>query len=265
MRTGDDARFVTSLVPLVPFYGSRSKAAAKFSQHNITNKSEEDHQNQPEDTSRYSLSCIQPAKSALLAIMANPPAYPADPNPNIRSPPPSVSSNSSVALTLQSASVADDSGSEHIPTPTLFPRGGSQYDDLPPSYDEAQHQAVDDARKGLTPLDPNQLEAYRLTLNEGWDEPEVWEYRVRGEEQEENKRALEYDNHINPLGATVPIQHNSGRESIPVSRVKRENVPAYTAPDPTAALLERALSLTRLALDSDTQYTLRLKRPAAIP
>ena len=196
--------------------------------------------------------------------MANPPAYPADLIPNIHSPPPPVSSNGSIVFTPQSASVADDSGSdsEDIPTPILSPRGGPQYDDLPPSYDEAQHQAVNDARNGLTPLDPNQLEAHRLTLNEGPGESEVWEYRVRGEEQEENERAPEY---TNALGATVPIQHNGGSESIHVGRIGRDDAPTYTAPDPTAALLERALSFTRLAPDSDTPYAPRLERPVAIP
>jgi hypothetical protein len=200
--------------------------------------------------------------------MANPPSYPADPNLSIHRPPPSVSLNGSVAFTPRSVSVADDSDSDDIPTPILSPRGGPQYEDLPPSYDEAQHQAVNDARNGLTPLDPNQLEAHRLTLNEGPNEPEIWEYRVRGEEQDastENERAPEYDGHTNPMGATVPIQHNGGSQTIPVGRIGRNDAPAYTAPDPTAALLDRALSFTRQASNSDTQYAPRHMRPIAIP
>jgi hypothetical protein len=62
--------------------------------------------------------------------------------------------------------VADSSDNEYDPTPMHSP-GGPRYDDLPPSYDDARHQAVHDVRNGIAPIDPSQIEAHRITLNEG--------------------------------------------------------------------------------------------------
>ncbi len=151
------------------------------------------------------------------------------------------------------SSVPDDSDTEFVPTPPFSP-GGPTYDDLPPSYDEAQQQA----RSGVTPLDPDQLEAHRLTLNEGPNEPEIWEYRLRGEQLEhadEHEPAPEY-------GRTVPIEHIQNSDNIPVGRTG----PTSTAPvDPATTLLTTALHFARHEPDADAQYAPRLARAVAIP
>ncbi|KAF2033071.1 hypothetical protein EK21DRAFT_59218, partial [Setomelanomma holmii] len=186
-----------------------------------------------------------------------------NPNLNINLPPPSTSSQSSAPFTPRPTSFVDDSDAEFDPTPLHSPRGGPDYDDLPPSYDEAQHQAVSDARHGITPLDPNQIEAHRLTLNEGPNQPEIWEYRVRGEQvEEEREQAPEYGNITRGSETTVPVQHVQNTEHIPVGRVGPVSPPA---PDPAAALLDRALSFTRHEPDADVQYAPRLTRPIALP
>lgn len=167
----------------------------------------------------------------------------------------------------RSSSIADDSDAEFDPTPIHSPEG-PQYDDLPPSYDEAQHQAVADARNGIAPLDPNQLEAHRLTLNEGPNEPEVWEYRMRGDQPEatdENELAPEYTSHSHHLGSTVPVQHVGGSDSIPVGQIGSRSPSATTRPDPATALLDLALGFTQHAPDADAQYAPRLTRSIAIP
>jgi hypothetical protein len=197
--------------------------------------------------------------------MAGQPPNPAT-NLNIDLPPPSVSSQSSVAFTPRSSSVADDSDTEFDPTPLQSPRGGPEYDDLPPSYDEAQYQAVSDARNGVTPLDPNQIEAHRLTINEGPDEPEVWEYRIRGEELDTaNEEAPEYSNITTDQGTTVPVQHVPSSADIPVGRTGfGDPVPSSSA-DLTAELTTRALNFTRHEPDADIQNAPRLARHVAIP
>jgi hypothetical protein len=197
--------------------------------------------------------------------MAGRPPNPAT-NLNINLPPPSVSSQSSVAFTPHSSSVADDSDTEFDPTPLQSPRGGPEYDDLPPSYDEAQHQAVSDARNGVTPLDPNQIEAHRLTINEGPDEPEVWEYRIRGEELDTaNEQAPEYSNITTDQGTTVPVQHVSSTADIPVGRTGFGDAVPNTSSDLTAELVTRALNFTRHEPDADIQNAPRLARQVAIP
>jgi hypothetical protein len=197
--------------------------------------------------------------------MAGQPPNPAT-NLNINLPPPSVSSQSSVAFTPRSSSVADDSDTEFDPTPLQSPRGGPEYDDLPPSYDEAQHQAVSDARNGVTPLDPNQIEAHRLTINEGPDEPEVWEYRIRGEELDTaNEQAPEYSNITTDQGTTVPVQHVPSSTEIPVGRTGFGDAVPNTSSDLTAELVTRALNFTRHEPDADIQNAPRLARQVAIP
>ena len=198
--------------------------------------------------------------------MADQPPNPANSNLNIDLPPPSTSSQSSAPFTPRSSSFVDDSDAEFDPTPLHSPRGGPEYDDLPPSYDEAQHQAVSDARNGITPLDPNQIEAHRLTLNEGPNEPEVWEYRVRGEQMDdaaEHERAPEYGNVTNGSATAVPIQHVQNSDNIPVGRVGPTVSPL--APDSAAGLLDRALNFTRHEPDADVQYAPRLTRRIALP
>jgi hypothetical protein len=197
--------------------------------------------------------------------MANQPPNPAN-NLNINLPPPSLSSQSSAPFTPRSSSIADDSDAEFDPTPLQSPRGGPEYDDLPPSYDEARHQAVSDARNGVSPLDPNQIEAHRLTLNEGPNEPEVWEYRIRGEELDNaNEQAPEYSNVTTDLGTIVPVQHVESSVNIPVGRTGTRSTSQSTPADLTADILTQALEFIRHGPDADTQYAPRLVRRVAIP
>ncbi|KAF9692028.1 hypothetical protein EKO04_009917 [Ascochyta lentis] len=114
----------------------------------------------------------------------------------------------------RATSIPDDSETEFNPTPLHSP-GGPQYEDLPPSYDFA----LSDARNGAAALDASQIEAHRVSANEGPNEPEVWEYRLRDEgagaddvNEDEHEHAPAYDGH-------VPVQHVASSESIPVGRV----------------------------------------------
>ncbi|KAF1354376.1 hypothetical protein EJ07DRAFT_182426 [Lizonia empirigonia] len=114
--------------------------------------------------------------------------------------------------TPRATSIPDDSETEFTPTPLHSP-GGPQYEDLPPSYDFA----LSDARNGAAPLDASQIEAHRVSANEGPNEPEVWEYRMRGEDAGaedvgQHEEAPAYEGH-------VPVQHVASSESIPVGRV----------------------------------------------
>ncbi|KAJ4366284.1 hypothetical protein N0V83_007920 [Neocucurbitaria cava] len=186
---------------------------------------------------------------------------------NHQLPSPPTLSHANGPYTPRASSVPDDSDAEFDPTPLHSP-GGPQYDDLPPSYDEAQHQAVTDARNGIAPLDPNQLEAHRLTLNEGPNEPEIWEYRVRGEQLEpasEHEQAPEYGSHVYNARPTVPVEHVQSSSDIPVGQIQSRNAPSNTVHDPTTALLDRALEFTQHEPDADVQYAPRLTRPIAIP
>ncbi|KAJ4349073.1 hypothetical protein N0V95_004898 [Ascochyta clinopodiicola] len=111
----------------------------------------------------------------------------------------------------RATSIPDDSETEFSPTPLHSP-GGPHYEDLPPSYDFA----LSDARSGAAALDASQIEAHRVSANEGPDEPEVWEYRMKDEGAgAEDANVLEhapaYDGH-------VPVQHVANSESIPVGR-----------------------------------------------
>jgi hypothetical protein len=198
--------------------------------------------------------------------MANPPPRPAS-IPNANTSPPSTPLHSGVPVQPQSPSYTDESDAEFNPTPLQSP-GGPAYDDLPPSYDESRHQAISDARQGVAPLDPNQIEAHRLTINEGPNEPEIWEYRVRGEEldgADELEQAPEYANITNNQSTTVPVQHVSNSETIPVGRVERAASASNAAPDPAADLLTRALEFTRHEPDPDAKYAPRLARRIAVP
>ena len=51
-------------------------------------------------------------------------------------------------------------------TPMSSPGGGPRYEDLPPTYDEAQQQALEDARAGRVPLEPSELDAHLLSLRD---------------------------------------------------------------------------------------------------
>ena len=125
--------------------------------------------------------------------------------------------------TPSATSIADDSETEYAPTPLSSPGGGPQYEDLPPSYDFA----LSDARNGAASMDASQIEAVRVSANEGPNDPEVWEYRMRGETTEaddtpEHEEAPAYEGH-------VPVQHIAGSESIPVGRVGGSNTSTTSA------------------------------------
>ncbi|KAG9188021.1 hypothetical protein G6011_01944 [Alternaria panax] len=200
--------------------------------------------------------------------MAGPPSYPANGDFNSRPAPPSTPSRPNVASTPSAMSVADSSDNEFEPTPIHSP-GGPQYEDLPPSYDEAQDQAVHDTRNGIAPVDPSQIEAHRITSNEGPNEPEVWEYRVRGEEPDpanEREQAPDYANHTSDKATSVPVQHISTSESISVGRVHSEPFPGWPSFDQLApALLHQALKFARQEPDAAAQYAPHLNRLIAIP
>ncbi|KAI4673987.1 uncharacterized protein J4E88_008454 [Alternaria novae-zelandiae] len=200
--------------------------------------------------------------------MAGPPSYPANPNLTSNPPPPSTSSQSNVAFTPSATSIADSSDNEFEPTPVHSP-GGPQYEDLPPSYDEARDQAVHDTRHGIAPVDPSQIEAHRITTNEGPNEPEVWEYRVRGEETDpasEREQAPDYANHANDKATSVPVQHVSTSENIAVGRVHSEPTSSSSKqPDLASDLLTQALKFSREEPDAKAQYAPHLNRIIAIP
>ncbi|KAH6852993.1 hypothetical protein BKA58DRAFT_406399 [Alternaria rosae] len=204
--------------------------------------------------------------------MANPPSYPANPNLTSNPPPPSTSSQSNVAFTPSATSIADSSDNEFEPTPIHSPVG-PQYEDLPPSYDEARDQAVHDTRHGIAPVDPSQIEAHRITSNEGPNEPEVWEYRVRGEETDpasEQERAPDYANYRNDKATSVPVpvQHVSTSEDIAVGRVHSGSASSSSRqkqPDLASDLLAQALEFSREEPDAKAQYAPLLNRIIAIP
>ncbi|RYN23997.1 hypothetical protein AA0115_g8390 [Alternaria tenuissima] len=195
--------------------------------------------------------------------MAGPPSYPANGDFNSRPPPPSAQSRPNVASTPSAMSVADSSDNDFEPTPIHSP-GGPHYEDLPPSYDEAQDQAVHDTRNGIAPVDPSQIEAHRITSNEGPNEPEVWEYRVRGEEPDpanEREQAPDYANHTSDKATSVPVQHVSTSESITVGRVHSE----FDSKSSASSLLDQALKFAHREPDAAAQYAPHLNRLIAIP
>ena len=200
--------------------------------------------------------------------MVGPPSYPANTNLTSNPPPPSTPSQSNVAVTPSATSIADSSDNEFEPTPVHSP-GGPQFEDLPPSYDEARDQAVHDTRHGIAPVDPSQIEAHRITANEGPNEPEVWEYRVRGEETDpasEREQAPDYANHTNDKATSVPVQHVSMSEDIAVGRVHSEPASSSSKQlDLASDLLTQALKFSREEPDAKAQYAPHLNRIIAIP
>jgi hypothetical protein len=132
-------------------------------------------------------------------------------NSHTTTAPQSSSTSSNPPYTPHATSIPDDSTTEYEPTPVHSPAGGPQYEDLPPSYDFA----LSDARNGGAALDASQIEAHRVSANEGPNDPEVWEYRVRGEgaeEPQEHEEAPAYDGH-------VPVQHVTSSQNIVVGHV----------------------------------------------
>ncbi|KAF2112126.1 hypothetical protein BDV96DRAFT_452907, partial [Lophiotrema nucula] len=216
----------------------------------------------------------------------NPPTTANSSRLNIRPPPPAsnTGSTSNAPFTPRSSSFPYDLESDSEfdafqPTPTTSP-GGPNYEDLPPTYDEAQQQALDDARAGRPPLNPGDLEVHRLVLNDhqspppGIDThqthpaPEVWEHRDEGYPPENRRNA-------SGLGMTVPVQQVQSIEQIPVGGTSPAGDPpisapppfdsSTSAPDPTDVLLRRALDFTKHEPDPDVRYAPRLTRRIAIP
>jgi len=143
-------------------------------------------------------------------------------------------------------------------------RGGAHYHDLPPSYDQAQAQAVADARHGITPIDPSRLEAHRLTLNEGPNEPEVWEYRVRREESDvadDHEPAPEYGSPPTYWTSTVSIQHVASPEPTLVGQTPSR--PPADA-DPSSSMVDQALGFIQHAPPANAHAS-HLLRLIAIP
>ncbi|KAG9198281.1 hypothetical protein G6514_010302 [Epicoccum nigrum] len=126
---------------------------------------------------------------------------------------------------------SDSEDTEYQPTPLHSP-GGPQYEDLPPSYDFA----LSDAQNGVASLDASQIEAHRVSANEGPDDPEVWEYRMRGEaadgeEEAVHEEAPAYEGH-------VPVQHVAHSENIAVGRVQGSAASTSTAGGASAPAYE---------------------------
>ncbi|KAF2258465.1 hypothetical protein CC78DRAFT_537780 [Lojkania enalia] len=219
--------------------------------------------------------------------MANkPPPHFNDASLNIHPPPPaSTSSNSNAPFTPRSSTFPDDLDSDSEfnvfePTPTHSP-GGPTYDDLPPSYAEAQQQALEDARTGRPPLSPNDLEIHRMILNDN----QPMQDRVRPQPRTsllDDRDAYEFEpenrRNGNGLGMTVPVQQSGEIESIPIGRETTVAAPpsdnmrngppfenAGVALDPTSILMNQALEFTRHEPDADARYASRLTRCVAIP
>ncbi|KAF2476043.1 uncharacterized protein BDR25DRAFT_212590, partial [Lindgomyces ingoldianus] len=216
---------------------------------------------------------------------------------NIHPPPPphsTAGSNSNIPFTPRSSTFPDDLSSEDPdidvfePTPISSP-GGPHYDDLPPSYDEAQQQALEDARAGRTPPNPNDIEIHRLVLNDTQypymapPGPETQRTRVSGNLLD-NPHAYEFEpeNRRNSrgLGTSIPVQQVEGVEHIPVANMPLNTLPTNNipvghisssagatrvVPNPTAVLLSRALEFTKHEPDADARFAPRLTRVVAVP
>lgn len=166
----------------------------------------------------------------------------------------------------QAVSIADGSDTDFDPTPIHSP-AGPQYDDLPPSYDQAREEAVVDAQNGVTPLDASRLEAHRLTLNEGPNEPEVWEYRIRGEEVDntyEHEPAPEYGSAPPHLAVTVPIQHVERSENIAAEQLGSRLAQQESDNRQISEMFNQVLEFTSFESAIDAKY-LSLPRLIALP
>ncbi|OAG01185.1 uncharacterized protein CC84DRAFT_1168319 [Paraphaeosphaeria sporulosa] len=187
-----------------------------------------------------------------------PPPAPASNHINL--PPPS-STTSNPGFTPRSSSFPDDieSDSEDVfdPTPANSP-GGPHYDDLPPSYDEAQQQALHDARNGIPPLSPEHLNVSGLHLNEASPQYEI----PAGAQVHAHRAAAE--GLAKEGSRNVPVQHVQGSENVPVGQTG--GTATRTAPQPDqSVLLTAALQFTKHEPDTDVRYAPRLTRCVAIP
>ncbi|KAF2648877.1 hypothetical protein K491DRAFT_562446, partial [Lophiostoma macrostomum CBS 122681] len=192
-----------------------------------------------------------------------PPSRSGNPNLNINPPPPALSTNTPFtprSTTFPDATDSDPEFDVFDPTPLHSP-GGPQYDDLPPTYDEAQQQA----RAGVAALDPDHLEVHRMVLGEHEHEQPPGQAPPPGHLLS-NPHAYEFEpenrRNANGLGMSVPVQHVSASEQVPVGRVSNGSVPAV---DPVSTLLQGALQFTHHEPDADVQYAPRLSQPVAVP
>ncbi|KAJ4292569.1 hypothetical protein N0V90_009232 [Kalmusia sp. IMI 367209] len=161
------------------------------------------------------------------------------------------------------------------PTPIHSPSGGPHYDDLPPSYAEAQQQALHDARNGIPPLNPDDLDATRLHIDES--EVEVPQYEVpagaevRAHRASAEEIARENRRHGSGVSGSVnvPVQQVGSVERVPVGRVQSATstttTTVRTPADQANVLLSTALQFTRHEPDTDARYAPRLTRCIAVP
>ncbi|KAF2868705.1 hypothetical protein BDV95DRAFT_525747, partial [Massariosphaeria phaeospora] len=193
------------------------------------------------------------------------------PNRNNQPPPPLATidstSNANVPFTPRSSSFPDglDSDSDldaFVPTPTHSP-GGPQYDELPPSYDEAQQQALQDARAGVPPLDPNDLEVRNLVLDDNLAAPSPASPPLSSRSPgNPNAYELEQDSRRNGSGhgTDIPMYQVHASEQILVGRM-----PTGASAPVLDMLLSQALEFAHHEPDTDARYAPRLMRPVAIP
>ncbi|KAF2494251.1 hypothetical protein BU16DRAFT_583194 [Lophium mytilinum] len=184
-----------------------------------------------------------------------------DPNPPNHSQPPlspagTENSRSNRVFTPRSSTFPDDSDSEfdHVEHTPLHSPGGPDYDDLPPSYEQAQAQALEQARNGPPSHSPNDLQVHRLVLDPAPDP----DYSIPESTPPQASHAQSTRN-AGRFGNTVPVIEVPGSTQIPVHQIPS------SPPDPSTALLNRALEFTQHAPDADLQYAPRLTRTIAIP
>ncbi|OCL08824.1 hypothetical protein AOQ84DRAFT_376394, partial [Glonium stellatum] len=186
----------------------------------------------------------------------DPPSLIDEPNPQSFSQPPlspatTTFSHSNRVFTPRSSTFPDDSDSDFDtlePTPVHSP-GGPHYDDLPPSYEEAQAEAVEQARAGYQNLDPNNIHVHRLVLTPNSTIPST---SPRQTNTQPGRNA-------EGLGSTVPVTGIASSTDIPVHQIPS------SPPDPTKLLLDRVLDFTQHGPDADARYAPRLTRKVAIP
>jgi hypothetical protein len=195
-------------------------------------------------------------------MAAKPPPLPSsnlDPNLSIQPPAPSLST-SNPGFTPRSSSFPDniDSDDEDAfePTPTNSP-GGPHYNDLPPSYDEAQQQALHDARHGVPHLSPERLDVNRLHLD---DASPQYEIPPNAEVHAHRATAEEL---ATEGGRNVPVHYVQSIQRVPVGRVG--STTGTVALLDQSALLTAALQFTKHEPDTDARYAPRLTRCIAIP
>ncbi|OCK78287.1 hypothetical protein K432DRAFT_383971 [Lepidopterella palustris CBS 459.81] len=175
-------------------------------------------------------------------------------------PPTNPHSHSTRVFTPRSSTFPDgDSDSEFDflePTPVHSP-GGPHYDDLPPSYEQAQAQTLSQARANYQSLSINDLQVYRLSLDPDASlPPQFSPYQIQTQAQPANSQTLR---NSEGLGSTIPVTAIPNSTAIPVHQIPSSRVDANTI------LLNRALEFTQHVPDADARYAPRLLRKIAIP